>query len=156
VFSGAGVSGLGAAGVRFMPERSGFGAALAAHVVTPRTEGLSQGSVRYWRWPLVAGPAFRLQVGSGRLDAHAGVALGWLHAEGRGFEPSTTRDLLRGGGVLGLRGQLGARTWRGFLDLSGVIWGKTEVFVDQEGGGQPAIGLPSVEFYTAIGVAWAP
>lgn len=156
-FSDRGVSGLGALGGRWMPERAGLGAALAAHFVTPRTERLSGGSVRYWRWPVAAGPALRLPIGPGRVDLHAGLALGWLRAEGRGFVPSTTRDLLRGGGVLGLRGQLGGGgSWRGFVDVSAVVWGKTEAFVDQEGGGQPSISLPTAELYTAVGVAWSP
>lgn len=155
-FSDRGVSGLGTLGGRWMPERLGFGAALGAHLVTPRTERLSGGSVRYWRWPVAAGPALRLPIGPSRVELLAGLALGWLHAEGRGFVPSTTRDLLRGGGVLGVRGQLGGGSWRGFVDVSGVLWGKTEVFVDQEGGGQPSLSLPTAELYTAVGVAWSP
>lgn len=155
-FSDRGISGLGTFGVRWMPERLGFGAALGAHFVTPRTERLSGGSVRYWRWPVAVGPALRFPMGPSRVDLHAGLALGWLRAEGRGFVPSTTRNLLRGGGVLGLRGQLGAGSWRGFVDVSGVLWGKTEAFVDQEGGEQPSISLPIVELYTAVGVAWVP
>jgi hypothetical protein len=154
-FSGAGLAVLGSLGVRWMPERSGLGAALTAHVMTPKTEPLSMGSVRHWRWPLVAGPAFRLPLGVGQMDLHAGLALGWLHAAGRDFEPSATRDVPRGGGLLGLRGQYPDRRWRGFVDLSGVVWGKSEIFVDRAGR-QPSIPLPMLELYVTLGMAWVP
>jgi hypothetical protein len=152
--SGARVSALGSLGVRWMPERSGFGAALTAHVVAPRTEPLSMGSVRYWRWPLVVGPAVRLPLGGMQSELHAGLALGWLHAAGRDFEPSETRDVPRGGGLVGLRGRYGGRRWLGFVDLSGMVWGKSEIFVDRAGR-QPSIALPRLELYLTLGVAWA-
>jgi hypothetical protein len=154
-FDGARVSVLGSLGVRWMPQRFGLGAALTAHVTTPRTEQLSMGSVRYWRWPFVAGPAFRLSLGVGQMDLHAGLALGWLHAAGRDFEPSTTRNVLRGGGLLGLRGQSAGRRWRGFVDLSGMAWGKSELFVERADQ-QPSIPLPMLELYLTLGMAWIP
>lgn len=153
--SGERVSALGSLGVRWMPERSGFGAALTAHVITPRTESLSMGSVRYWRWPVVVGPALRLPLGGVQSELHAGLALGWLHAAGRDFEPSETRDVPRGGGLVGLRGRYGGRRFRGFVDLSGMIWGKSEIFVDRAGR-QPSIPLPMLELYLTLGMAWAP
>lgn len=154
-FSRTPVSALGSLGVRWMPERSGFGAVLAVHVTSPRTAALSLGSVRYWRWPLVAGPALRLPAGGGRLDLHAGLALAWLHAQGRDFEPSETRNVPRGGGLLGLRGLYGSARWRGFLEANAVAWGKTEVFVAREDQ-QPSISLPLLELYLTVGMAWAP
>jgi hypothetical protein len=147
------LSALGSLGVRWMPERSGLGAALTAHVMTPTTEPLSLGSVRYWRWPLVAGPALRLPLGVGQIDLHAGLALGWLHASGRDFEPSATRNVLRGGGLLGLRGQYAGQRWRGFVDLNGVAWGKSEIFIDRADQ-QPSIRLPMLELYLTLGMAW--
>lgn len=155
-FSRARVTALGSLGVRWIPERSGFGAALTGHVMTPTTEPLSMGSVRYWRWPLVAGPALRLPLGSGRIDVHAGLAVGWLHAVGRNFEPSVTRDVLRGGGLLGLRGLCCGQRLRGFVDLSGVAWGKSEIFVDRADRQPSSIALPMLELYLTAGITWAP
>jgi hypothetical protein len=154
-FSEARVSALGSLGVRWMPERSGLGAALTGHAMAPRTDPLSMGSVRYWRWPLVAGPAYRLTLGGGRIDLHAGLAVGWLHAAGRNYQPSVTRDVLRGGGLLGLRGQYGGRRWRGFVEVSGVVWGKSEIFIDRADQ-QPSIALPRLELYVTAGMSWAP
>jgi hypothetical protein len=137
-----------------MPERSGLGAALAATVMTARTEELSQGSVRYWRWPLVLGPALRAPVGGGHLDFHAGGALGWVHAQGRDFEPPETRNVLRGGGLFSVRGAYGSSRWLGFLEVSGLVWGKTELFV-QRGDQQPSISLPTLEVLAAGGLTFA-
>jgi hypothetical protein len=138
-----------------MPEWDGLGAALALHVMTPRTEPLSQGSVRYWRWPLVLGPALRLRVGDARVDLHAGAALAWVRAQGRNFMPAETRDEFRGGGLVGLRGAYGAGRWKGFLELSGLLWGKTEAFITR-GDENPAFPLPRAELYATLGASWAP
>jgi hypothetical protein len=153
-FSEDGISPVGSLGVRWMPQRLGFGAALTAHAMTPRTEELSMGSVRYWRWPLVAGPALRVPMGSGRFDVHAGAALAWLHAEGLGFTPSETRNLPRGGAVLSMRGAYGPNRYSAFLELNGVLWGKTEAFIDQEDASQSRP-LPMVELYATVGASWA-
>ncbi len=154
-FAEDGISPLGSLGVRWMPERLGFGAALTAHAMTARTKELSMGSVRYWRWPLVAGPALRVPMGMGRFDVHAGAALGWLHAEGRGFAPSETANVPRGGALLGMRGACGPARWKAFLELSGVVWGKTEAFIEK-GDASPSITLPMVELYATVGASWAP
>jgi hypothetical protein len=154
-FSAHGISPIGSLGVRWMPDRLGLGAALTAHVMTARTEDLSTGRVRYWRWPLVAGPALRVPVGAGSFDVHAGAALGWLHAEGRGFTPSETRNLPRGGALLGMRGAYGPRRWQAFVELSGIYWGKTEVSVDREDESPSFIPLPMVELYATLGAAWS-
>lgn len=160
VATGADVSGgtiafLGAAGVRWLPERWGLGLAAGALATTPRTEALSKGSVRYFRWPVIAGPVLRLPLGRFRLDVHGGPALGWLHAQGQGFAPSLTRNVLRGGGALGMRGgyEDGRLGW--FLELSGLGWGKTEVFVERTDESS-AISLPALELYAALGVRWTP
>ncbi|HKQ68999.1 MAG TPA: hypothetical protein VJT73_06660, partial [Polyangiaceae bacterium] len=43
---------LAALGVRWIPTGSGWGAAIGATIIGARSEELSAGSVRYWRWPL--------------------------------------------------------------------------------------------------------
>ena len=146
-------SALATLGVRWVPERSGLGAALAATAMTRRTEELSRGSVRYWRWPLVAGPVLRAPLGDARLDFHVGGALGWVHAQGRDFQEADTRDDLRAGGLVSVRGSYGPGRWRGFAEVSGVGWGKTEVFVDS-GDDQPAKALPVLELFLAAGLAF--
>jgi hypothetical protein len=152
-FSGAPVSALGSLGVRWMPERSGLGAALAATAMTPRTERLSLGSVRYWRWPLSAGPALRAPLGAGHLDFHLGGALGWVHAVGRNFQQAETRDALRGGGLVSIRGAYASGRLQAFVEVSGLAWGKTEIFV-RRGTEEPSMTLPTLEVFAAAGVAF--
>jgi hypothetical protein len=150
--SGERVSALGALGVRWMPERSGLGAGLAAVAMTPRTETLSMGSVSYWRWPLVAGPVLRAPLGGGHLDFHVGGALGWVHAKGHDFQDPQTRDTVRGGGLVSIRGAYGAGRWQGFAEVSGLGWGKTEVFV-RRGDDEPSKALPVLELFLTAGAA---
>jgi hypothetical protein len=136
-----------------MPLRSGFGAAVAATAMTPDTEALSLGSVRYWRWPLAAGPVLRAPVGAGHLDFHLGGALGWVHAQGRDYQQTDTRDVLRGGGLVSIRGAYTSGRLQAFAEVSGLAWGKTEIFV-RRGRDEPSMTLPTLEVFVAAGVAF--
>ena len=86
---------------------------------------------------------------------HAGAALAWLHAEGLGFTPSETGNLPRGGAVLSMRGAYGPDRSSAFLELTGVLWGKTEAFIDQENASSLGRPLPMVELYVTAGASWA-
>ena len=107
-----------------MPERSGFGAAATATLMAPRSQELASGSVRFWRWPLTIGPAYRVPVGAAALDLHAGVALAWLHVEGSEFvSPSPeTRNAIVGGGFVSTRISKAWGRFEPFVDVTGVVW----------------------------------
>ena len=139
-------------GVRWMPARSGLGAAAVATIIGVRSEPISTGSVRYWRWPLAIGPAYRVPVGSASLDFHAGAALAWFHVAGTGFPSALTHDALLGGGFVATRA---SGSWGGFepfVDVSGFFWRPTDAFVQRDVN-QPSVRLPGLELHLAVGAA---
>jgi len=157
--AGAGVavaseaSALASLGLRWAPERRGVGVALSAHVTTQRDELLSNGRVSYWRWPLALGPLVRLPLADVRFDLHAGLALGWVHAAGRDFHPSSTHNVLRGGGLVGAHVEYGRGRLRPFFEASGLAWAKTEAVV-MHGAEDRSVELPSLELYATLGISW--
>jgi hypothetical protein len=142
-----------ALGVRWIPERSGLGAALAATLVGARSEDLSTGSVRHWRWPLELGPVLRVPVGSAALDFGAGASLAWLHLEGSGFASSASHDAFHVGGFISTRISTGSDRFAPFAEVTGVFWGSTQAFV-RRGPDEPAVTLPGAEAYVAVGASW--
>jgi hypothetical protein len=137
-----------------MPERWGLGGALTAMVTGARRVELSNGSVRYFRWPLVLGPAFRFPIGAASLDVHAGAALAWLHLEGLDYEPAQKHDAFSAGGALVARLVFASGLFRPFAELGGAVWGSTEAVVRRGDGDEVSVKLPQVEFYAAFGAAW--
>jgi hypothetical protein len=142
-----------ALGVGWIPERSGLGAALAATLVGARSEDLSTGSVRHWRWPLELGPVLRVPVGSAALDFGAGAALAWLHLEGSGFASSASHDAFHAGGFISTRISMRSDRFAPFAEVTGVFWGSTQAFV-RRGPDELAVTLPRVEAYVAVGSSW--
>jgi len=151
--SGDGVVPLGALGGRWMPEGMGLGGSLSASVSGSRSLDLSEGSVRYWRWPLLLGPALRLPLGAAFLDLQGGAALAWLHIEGVDFSGPNRQNALAAGGFASARVALSSGLLRPFAELSGLIWGPTEAFV-QRGDAQPTVELARAEISLAFGAAW--
>jgi hypothetical protein len=139
-------------GFRWMPEKSGLGAAAAVTIIGARTEPLLSGSVRYWRWPLSIGPAWRMASEVASVDIAAGPALAWLHLEGRDFSLSATRDTPVVGGTISTRISLGADTLNPFAEVTGVWWPSSQAFV-QRGAQQLAVDLPAFELYVVIGAS---
>jgi hypothetical protein len=144
---------LAALSFRYMPAGFGLGAAVSATVIGERNVELSTGSVRYFRWPLLVGPALRVPLGAAKLDLHAGAALGWLHVEGVDFSPPVSHDVFLGGGFLATRVSLGSSSFVPFAELSGVLWRATEAFV-RRGPDEPTVSLPSLELYATLGGTW--
>jgi hypothetical protein len=151
--SSSGSAPFAALGVRWIPERSGWGAALSATVVGARTEDLSTGRVRHLRWPLELGPAFRVPMAPMALDVHAGAALAWLHVEGIGFASPASYDAFHIGGFISTRISMVADRFAPFAEATAIVWGTTKAFV-QRGPEQPSVTLPRVELYVALGVSW--
>jgi hypothetical protein len=143
---------LASLGARWMPVRSGLGAAAAATIIGVRSEPLSTGSVRYWRWPFTIGPAYRLAVGAASLDLQAGAALAWFHVAGTSFPSALTHDALLGGGFVAARA---SGSWNGlepFVDVTGFFWRPTEAFVQRDVD-QPSVRLPGLELHLAVGAS---
>jgi hypothetical protein len=118
-----------------------------------RSEPLSSGTVRYWRWPLLLGPAWRVPLDSAAFEIEAGVALAWLHLEGKGFVVPTTRNDFLGGGYISTRIAVVADRFEPFVDLTGVLWRSAQPFV-QQGANQVDVGLPALELYVAFGASF--
>jgi hypothetical protein len=143
---------LASLGARWMPARAGVGAAFAATIVGARNDPLSSGSVRYWRWPLAIGPAYRFAVGSASWDVHAGAALAWFHVAGVGFSSARTHDALLGGGFVATRA---SGSWNGlepFVDAAVFFWRPTEAFVQRDIDA-PSVRLPALELHLGVGAA---
>jgi hypothetical protein len=143
---------LASLGARWMPARSGVGAALAATIVGVRNEPLSTGSVRHWRWPFAIGPAYRTALGSASWDVHAGAALAWFHVAGSGFSSALTHDALLGGGFVSTRA---SGSWSGlepFVDAAVFFWRPTEAFVQRDVD-QTSVRLPGLELHLTVGAA---
>jgi hypothetical protein len=136
-----------------MPERFGFGAAFEIAASAARRVDLSHGGVRYFRWPLVLGPALRLPLGTTALDLHAGAALAWLHVAGVDFSPPKQHDAFTAGAVASARFTITAGAVRPFAELSGVLWGPTEAYI-QRGDEEVSLRLPQIEVYATFGAAW--
>lgn len=153
--SSGGAVPLGSVGARWMPQRWGLGAAAAAVVVGARTVELSTGSVRYFRWPLLLGPALRVPAGSAALDFHAGASVAWLRIEGVDFDGTNQNDAFAAGGFVSARASIGSGALLPFAELSALFWGPTEAFV-RSGSSEPAVKLPQLEVIGVLGAAWQP
>jgi hypothetical protein len=152
-FSSDGAVPLGAVGARWLPARWGLGAGLSAVISGARNVELSNGSVRYLRWPVLLGPALRLPLGSAALDVHAGATLAWLRVEGIDFDGENRHDDFAAGGFVALRLALGSGALRPFAELSGALWAPAEAFV-HHGDTELSIDLPQLQFYAVFGAAW--
>jgi hypothetical protein len=118
-----------------------------------RRQPLSSGSVRYLRWPLLLGPAFRVPLAAAsKLDLHAGAAVAWLHLSGSGFADSSDRDAVVGGGFVSTRFSLASKGFEPFAELSCALFPATRAFVVR-GPEQIAVDLPHVELYVALGAS---
>jgi hypothetical protein len=151
-FSRESLTYLGTLGARFVLTRSGFGAAITATFVGARTQPLSSGNVRYFRWPLLLGPLYRVPLAASNLDLQAGVAVSWLHLAGSGFADSSTRNAFAGGGFVSTRVSLAATGVEPFLELTGLFFPPTRAFV-QHGSERILVNLPDFELYAALGAA---
>jgi hypothetical protein len=152
-FSGAGAVPSGALGAAWLPAHSGFGFAASATINGARQTQLSNGTLRYFRWPLTLGPAFRVPASGVELDLQAGPAVAWLHLEGVDFSPSASKDTFGIGGFAAARVSASSGAFAPFAELKAIGWQHTEAFV-RRGPDQPTVSLPSVEFYAALGASW--
>lgn len=142
-----------ALGVRYFPQGSGWGAALGATVTTPRRALLSSGTVRYFRYPLVLGVAYRARAASALVDATLGGAVAWLHVSGVGFQGAASHDAAVWGGAASLRLALPQGRVAPFVELSGLAFQPAEAFVHR-GTETPSFSLPNFELYAALGGAF--
>lgn len=144
----------GTLGVRYMPESTGLGAALSATLSTPRHSDLSNGSVSYFRWPLVAGPALRAKLGSTLLDATAGPAAAWFHLSGVNFQDAATYNVVVWGGALAARWSLPQGRIAPFLEVSGMAFAKASATIHRgtpERSDEVSVPLPNLELYASLG-----
>ncbi len=81
----------------------GFGLAAFGIVTKKRTESLGPGVVSWRRWPVGAGPRYRIRAAYLQLDISAGPVAGWLYLEGKGFDDNAQDAGLSWGGFGSVR-----------------------------------------------------
>lgn len=150
VLSSASPVPFGTLGLHYLPQSNGLGAALAVTLSTPRREDLSGGSVSYFRWPLVLGPALRASLGSTLLDVTAGPAAAWFHLSGVNFQDPATHDVVVWGGALAARWALPQGRLAPFIEVSGMAFAKARAVV-RHGTDERSVDLPNLELYASLG-----
>jgi hypothetical protein len=93
----------GIASTRYGAEERGFGLAAWAGVTPLREESHEPGLIRWWRWPLGAGPTFRLSTPAVSADLSVGPVAAWLYLEGSAFDTNSSQDVLTWGGYASVR-----------------------------------------------------
>jgi hypothetical protein len=141
---------VGSLSLRYFPQGPGWGAALSANVSVPRREHLSQGAIRYFRFPLVLGPAFRTCAGATWLDASLGGVVAWLHVAGTNFQGGSTHDVLVFGGAVSGRLALPQGRLAPFLELTGVAHQPGQAYV-KRGSTKTFVDLPMFELFAVVG-----
>jgi hypothetical protein len=141
---------LGSLGLRYFPRGAGWGAALSANVSVPRREQLSRGSIRYFRCPLVLGPAFRVRAGSTLVDASLGGVAAWLHIAGTNFQSGSTHDVVVFGGAVSGRLALPQGRLAPFLEVTGVAYQAGQAYVTR-GATETSVDLPILELFAVLG-----
>jgi hypothetical protein len=146
-----GVVPAGLLAVNAAPSGSGLGFGLRLALSMKRKQALGAGRLELLRFPLGAGGVLRLEHGNFAAEAHAGVALAWLHLEGRGFGTDHRVDDVAFGLFGALRGALVVGVVEPFLEVSGFGWpGAGSAFVDPP---DPGVALPRGEIGLMAGAA---
>lgn len=140
----------GSLSLRFFPRDSGWGAALSASASTSRRAKLSNGSIHYFRVPLVLGPAHRWRAGSIMLDASLGGVAAWLHVAGTNFQDGSSHDDVVFGGAVSGRLALPQGRLAPFLEVTGVAYQAGQAFVNR-GSARPSVDLPRLELFAVLG-----
>jgi hypothetical protein len=105
-------------------------ARMAVTAQTGRTLGLYPGEVAWRRQHAWLGLGWQsLGASTGpfwRFSADAGMQLGWLTAEGRGFAPGKTQNTYEFGGGAGLRGERVSGPWSFWFEGRTSLWSKPQ------------------------------
>jgi hypothetical protein len=141
---------VGSLSLRYFPRDTGWGAALSVSASTARRAKLSNGSIRYFRVPLLLGPAFRWRAGSTLLDASVGGVAAWLHVAGTNFEGGSTHDVVALGGALSGRLALPQGRLAPFLEVTGAVYQSGQAYVTR-GSDTPSVDLPRLELFAVLG-----
>jgi hypothetical protein len=117
----------GALGIYWFPRGTRLGLGLFAAGDTLRSLQLDVGKARWRRW--MVGPEIMWRWGWGRsaLDAHVGLALGWLATRGADFSENKSSLTFSSAGTLGLRWSFWVKPrLAAWVDLRGLAWMRDE------------------------------
>ena len=148
----AGVLALG-----WFPRGAGPGLHLSATVESTRTLDLSpgpaSGQATWRRWAGSADFDWRLPRGSGVLDFHGGLALGWLAACGAGFSQNHSGYSFSPGGVAGASlSRVITRRVFVWVELATTYWPRKQSLYGQPNA--PAQEIPSYQGLASVGLAF--
>ncbi len=117
----AAAAGLSAA---WAPRSAGLGVRLNANWIGARSLTIQDANhhVRWTRWPLFAGPYWRIERGRMSFDFEAGPSLGWLRAEGQSFSRNSSDGRLTFGGYAALRWVPRNEGLHAFVSVTPVYW----------------------------------
>jgi hypothetical protein len=132
----------------------GFGASFLAIATPPREQPFGPGQISWWRWPFGVGPSFRLTAANLAWELSAGPALGWLRAQGAGYDHNFTKGGTDWGGYLSLRASSRGQHWGLFGLANAQIYpADTSVSVSGVGGSWP---VPRFSLGLAVGARFSP
>jgi hypothetical protein len=143
----------GALGIFWFPRGTGLGLGLFAAGDTLRSLQLDLGKARWRRW--MAGPEIVWRWGWGRsaLDAHVGLAFGWLATRGADFSENKSSFTFSPASTMGLRWSFWVKprlaVW---IDLRGLAWMRDEVVYSLPSRQESKI--PRLEGIASMGVAF--
>jgi hypothetical protein len=139
---------------RFALEETGFGAFAFALVTLPLERAIGAGNSLSFRWPVGAGPLFRLRAGSTLVDFGVAPAVGWLHVEGKDFEANESDDAAVVGALLGVRAAANWTFVRPFVSAGLLGWFTRSTVVAHAP--EAAFVLPFVEATFLLGLSVDP
>ena len=135
------------------PNQTGSGLLLSASWLSAHSEPLAEGTLRWTRWPLIAGPFLRLSGRGASVELEAGPAVGWLHVEGQNFSPNSKLGAVTLGGQAAVRIAPERARFGPFLMAVPMLWfGRSTAAVRLPKGQLAAKDLPRFELFLAAGV----
>jgi hypothetical protein len=136
------------------PNGRGFGGRLSLQGSTERELPLGDGTVRWRRLVIGAGPQLRMTSARPalRLDLHGDALLAYVTASGVGFTPNRQATSIDAGIAAGVRLLLGGGLVQPWLDLSLAGWLRQENAYNDPG--SASVPLPRAEAILALGLSF--
>jgi hypothetical protein len=142
------------AALRYAPETNGFGVSGFALLAAADEREVGSGRARSFRWPLGAGVLGRLAASGVAFEVDAGLMVGLLHVQGRGFASNGEATDAQGGAFGALRIGTSAGRFRPFAAAELLSWLGTATASARLPGDE--LDLPAIEGVFLAGIGFVP